>query len=79
MSTAPLTPLIDLNLPFTEALQPIEESLRATYLAGVLRAHKSVAAAARHAGVERANFKRLLKRYGVTPELMGEEGEVGDG
>ena len=77
LDPALLTPLIDLERPFLEALAPLEDALRASYLAGVLRAHGSIAAAARRAGVERANFKRLLRRYGVRMEggVLSEEQE----
>ena len=57
--------LICEELSFQEAITPIEDELRRRYLRRLLEREDSIAAAARHAGVERANFKRLLKRYGV--------------
>lgn len=63
-----LLELIDTSLSFQEALTPIEDELRKLYLTEVLREEGSLNAAARRAGVDRSNFKRLLKRYDVTRE-----------
>ena len=61
-----LSELIDFSLGFQEALTPIEDELRRIYLNEVLCRAGSVNGAARLAGVDRSNFKRLLKRYHVT-------------
>lgn len=58
--------LIDTSLTFQEALTPIEDELRRFYLMEVLKEVGSVNGAAKRAGVDRSNFKRLLKRYDVT-------------
>jgi ActR/RegA family two-component response regulator len=57
--------LVREELSFQEAITPLEDELRRRYLRRLLEREPSIAAAARHAGVERANFKRLLKRYDV--------------
>jgi len=63
-----LLELIDTSLSFQEALTPIEDELRRLYLTELLREEPSLNGAARRAGVDRSNFKRLLKRYNVTRE-----------
>lgn len=65
---ASLIELIDTSLTFQEALTPIEDELRRLYLTALIREESSMNGAARRAGVDRSNFKRLLKRYGVTRE-----------
>jgi DNA-binding NtrC family response regulator len=60
-----LEDLIDLSLSFQEAMTPIEDQLRHYYLSQILKREGSVSAAARFAKLDRSNFRRLLKRYGV--------------
>ena len=60
-----LEDLIDLSLSFQEAMTPIEDQLRHFYLSQILQREGSVSAAARFAKLDRSNFRRLLKRYGV--------------
>jgi hypothetical protein len=43
-----------------------------------MRRFKNVSAAARHAQVERANFRRLLKRYGITDYEKGQVSQRDD-
>lgn len=69
-----LTPFIgqvDLDLPFSEALDRAETAFRVTYLRGLMHRFRNVSAAARHAQVDRANFRRLLKRYNITDYPKG--------
>jgi DNA-binding phage protein len=54
-----------------EAMERAETSFRVAYLLGLMRRYKNVSASARHAQVERANFRRLLKRYGITDYEKG--------
>ncbi len=58
--------LIDPDLPFKEAIDPVNRAARTTYLTRVLgRFDGNITAAARHAGLDRSNFRRLLRKYGV--------------
>ncbi len=56
---------IDLELPFREALEQADRRFRVSYLRGLMARFPSVSAAARHAQMDRANFRRLLRRYEV--------------
>ncbi len=59
-------PAIDVSRSFREAIEPAEHTLRAGYLRKVLAlCDHNIAAAARHAGLDRSNFRRLLKKHGV--------------
>jgi len=51
-----------------EAMERAETAFRVVYLRGLMNRYKNVAAAARHADVERSNFRRLLKRYSIEYE-----------
>ena len=70
LSVDPLVGQVDLELPMREAIEAAETSFRLVYLRGLMRRFKNVSAAARHAQVERANFRRLLKR-GVIVRPVG--------
>ena len=61
-----------------EAIEAAETSFRLVYLRGLMRRFKNVSAAARHAQVERANFRRLLKRYGITDYEKGQVSQRDD-
>ena len=60
------------ELSFQEAISPLEDELRRRYLRRLLKKEASIAAAARHAGVERANFTGIhqastnLRECGMT-------------
>ena len=62
---------VDLDLPLSEALGRAETAIRVTYLRGLMAKYRNVSAAARHAQVDRANFRRLLKRYNITDYPKG--------
>jgi len=66
-----LLSLIDCSRSFQEALTPLEDELRRLYLQESLKRAQSLHGAAKLAGVDRSNFKRLLKRYRVTREGEG--------
>ena len=58
--------MIDCEQPFKDAIDPVNRAARVHYLSRVLaRYDGNITAAARHAGVDRANFRRLLRKYGV--------------
>lgn len=61
----PASSVLDADLPYKEAMDQVMESHAVQYLATVLDRCGSIAGAARHAGMDRANFKRLLKRFDV--------------
>jgi two-component system response regulator HydG len=63
---------IDLDLPFRDALDQVETSFRVAYLRGVMDRYRNVTAAAEHAQMDRANFRRMLKRYEITNYPRGE-------
>jgi DNA-binding NtrC family response regulator len=65
---------VDLDLPFREALDRADRAFRVTYLRGVMNRYRSVSAAARHAQMDRANFRRLLRRYDITDYPRGDSG-----
>ncbi len=54
---------IDLNQPFRDAQLQADHAFRAAYLRGLLEREGNVSAAARAAQMDRANFRRLLKKY----------------
>jgi two-component system nitrogen regulation response regulator GlnG len=54
---------IDLNQPFRDAQLQADHAFRAAYLRGLLETEGNVSAAARAAQMDRANFRRLLKKY----------------
>ena len=58
-------PKISLDESFKEAVGRAEAAIRACYLRGVLERYGTVSAAARHAGLDRANFRRMMRRYDV--------------
>lgn len=62
---APASNVLDADLPYKDAMDQVMESHAIEYLVSVLDRCGSIAAAARHAGMDRANFKRLLKRFDV--------------
>jgi DNA-binding NtrC family response regulator len=64
----PMLGQVDLELTMREAMERAETSFRVVYLRGLMNRYKNVAAAARHADVERSNFRRLLKRYNIEYE-----------
>ena len=57
---------VDLSeLPFPEAKSQAVDRFERSYLQGLLKRHPTISAAARAAGLDRSNFKRLLKRHGL--------------
>ena len=58
--------LIDFSASFQHAVSSLEEQIRVLYLTRVLREHQNISAAARHAKMDRANFKRLLRRHNIS-------------
>ncbi|MCB9534767.1 MAG: sigma-54-dependent Fis family transcriptional regulator [Myxococcales bacterium] len=66
---------VDLDLPFREAIDAADKAFRTRYLRGVMDRYRSVSAAARHAQMDRANFRRMLRRYDITDYPKG--GEAG--
>ncbi|MCA9545967.1 MAG: sigma-54-dependent Fis family transcriptional regulator [Myxococcales bacterium] len=63
---------VDLDLPFREAVERAERTFRITYLTGLMSRFRSVSAAARHAQMDRANFRRMLRRYDITDYPKGD-------
>ncbi len=54
------------NLPYTEAKRLAMRAFERRYLSSLLERHaNNISSAARAAGVDRSNFRRLLKQYGV--------------
>ncbi len=53
------------GLPFAEAKTQIVERFERTYVRQLLEKEGSVAAAARAAGLDRANFRRLMRRHNL--------------
>lgn len=69
-----LADLVDLDLPWKDAITGAENRIRATYLRGLLdRAEGNMTRAAEAAGLDRSNFRRHVKRY-----LRGGLDEDGD-
>jgi len=65
----------ELDRPFSEARRETIERFERTYLTDVLqRAGGKVAEAARLAGIDRSNFRRLLVRYRIDPATVGAPG-----
>lgn len=53
------------ELPYQDAKYRADEAFHREYLAGLLRAAGgNISEAARRAGLDRSNFRRVLKRYG---------------
>ena len=65
LSSTELGPQISLDESFKEAVGRAEAAIRASYLRGMLERYGTVSAAARHAGLDRANFRRMMRRYDV--------------
>jgi two-component system response regulator AtoC len=58
--------LIDPSLSFKDAIDAVNCAARLNYLSRVLNQFEgNITAAARHAGIDRSNFRRLLRKYGV--------------
>jgi DNA-binding NtrC family response regulator len=60
-----ISDLIDFSASFQHAVSSLEEQIRILYLTQVLKDHQNISAAARHAQMDRANFKRLLRRHNI--------------
>ena len=58
--------LIDFSASFQHAVSSLEEQIRVLYLTQILKDHQNISAAARHAKMDRANFKRLLRRHNIS-------------
>ena len=63
--TSAPTALDLVDLPFAEAKTTAVDRFERAYLTQILSRHDSVSAAARAAGLDRSNFRRLLKRHGL--------------
>jgi DNA-binding NtrC family response regulator len=72
---APATDLVwSDELPLTEAKRRAASDFEKRYLMRVLeRAHGTIAEAARMAGLDRSNFRRLLQRHGIDASRMKDE------
>lgn len=70
-AAATVLPEVDLDLPFREALEQADRNFRVRYLTGLMDRYRSVSAAARHAQMDRANFRRLLRRLEITDYPRG--------
>jgi len=58
-------------LPLTEAKRRVNASFERSYLLRAIeRAKGSVSEAARLAGIDRTNMRRLLKRYDIQPDAF---------
>ncbi len=58
--------LVDTEKSFKDATDPVNRQARIIYLARVLADFDgNITAAARHAGLDRSNFRRLLRKHGV--------------
>jgi transcriptional regulator with PAS, ATPase and Fis domain len=69
------------HLPYAEAKKLAMRTFERRYLSELLERHDhNVASAARSAGVDRSNFRRLLKQYEVVPRARagGDEEEDGE-
>jgi DNA-binding NtrC family response regulator len=55
-----------MQLPFPEAKTRVVERFEVNYLKYVLQQYGNVSAAARAAGLDRSNFRRLLRRHEIT-------------
>ena len=60
-----ISDLIDFSASFQHAVSSLEEQIRVLYLTQILKDHQNISAAARHAKMDRANFKRLLRRHNI--------------
>jgi DNA-binding NtrC family response regulator len=64
-----------LRRPYTLPLGPALEAFERSYIVDSMRKAKgNIAEAARAAGVDRSNFRRLLKRHGIDAGVFGEGG-----
>lgn len=63
---------VNVDLPFRESMESAETAYRVAYLRGLMNKYRNVSAAARHAQVDRANFRRLLRRYGIHDYQKGQ-------
>jgi DNA-binding NtrC family response regulator len=63
LATAPPPVAVDLERPFNELKNETIAAFERAYLLGQLEKHGNISAAARAAGMDRMNFKRLLRRY----------------
>lgn len=54
-----------LDIPFSDAKAKLIERFELSYLTNLLNHHETMAAAARAAGLDRSNFRRLLKRHNL--------------
>jgi DNA-binding NtrC family response regulator len=59
---------VDLSVPYRDAQEAARSACRRAYLEAVMVRYDTLAAAARHAGLDRANFRRELRRY--APHLI---------
>ena len=58
--------LVDPQKSFKDAIEPVNRQARIVYLTRVLALYEgNITAAARHAGLDRSNFRRLLRKHGV--------------
>ena len=68
------------HLPLAEAKRLAVGAFERRYLANVLRREQgNISRAAAQAGVDRANFRRLLKQYGVSPRGGAGDADPDDG
>ncbi len=56
---------ISLELPFRDAQVQVDQYFRTAYFSGLMSRFQTVSAAARHAGMDRTNFPRMLHKFGI--------------
>lgn len=67
------------DLPYADAKERVLDAFHRTYLGVLLRrTGGNVSEAARQAGLDRSNFRRVLKRYGPALERHGEASPEGE-
>ncbi len=68
---------VDINRPFRELKREVVDSFESRYVKQIIAAHHgNVAAAARHAGMDRKNLWSLAKKHGVDLENLRRSNQV---
>jgi len=69
----PAATLDPTSRPFNEAKSVAVERFERDYLLRLLQQHDSISAAARTAGLDRSNFRRLLRKHGIQQPKNGKK------